>query len=280
MRISQTLLALALAACPLADGVARAAPQGYTIPRSEVVDIVSRAGAEYRIFIAWPEAPPPPGGYPILYLLDGEDNFAVAAETARRIGRFSNASRMTPGIIVGVGYAGASRRSLDYTPAAPVQPTGRSPGMGDDPTGGAPAFRTFLLDELRPFIEKRFAIDRGRQTLMGHSYGGLFVLDTLFERPDAFSLWVASSPSIWFGDKVVLSKEAGFLAHVRIAKLHPRLLLTVGEYEQPPQPDIGRAPAGTGAGQRVSSRRMVDNSHDLAARLGKAGISVRYSTLR
>lgn len=258
------LIAIVLAALltPLA---ATAAP--YEVARSEVRTITARSGAQYRIMIARPERPPPPAGYPILYILDGDDNFAIAAETAERFGRNPG---FAPGLVVGIGYPGPSRRSLDYTPAV------GEGGPRGDPTGGAAAFRAFLADELRPAIERDFAVDRSRQALMGHSFGGLFVLDTLFVRPDMFQIYISASPSIWFANRELLTREAAFVQRMARGDLHPLLVLTVGSDEQESPPWITDPVERARAAARNAERRQVDNVRELAARLaGLAGLTLR-----
>ncbi|CDD70721.1 putative uncharacterized protein [Sutterella sp. CAG:397] len=44
---------------------------------------------------------------------------------------------------------------------------------------------------------------------MGHSFGGLFALHTMAERPELFDAWVAADPSLWWdGGVLVRSLEA------------------------------------------------------------------------
>lgn len=267
---------------PRADaGAAPAAGAPYVVPRSEVRTMRSATGVEYRILVARPAAPPPPAGYPVLYLLDGDDSFAIAATTADRLGRHAPRSGVVPGLIVGIGYPGASRRSVDYTPAtaAPVP----RPGGRIMPSGGAQAFRAFIADELMPAIAADFPVDAGRQALMGHSYGGLFVLDTLFRRPGLFRTYIASSPSIWFAGGEVLRGEASFVAAQRQARRALDLVLSVGELEQPASTAAGAGDAaGAGASDPRRTRRMVDNSRELAQRLqalGDTGLSVHFRIL-
>ena len=51
-----------------------------TIALSQQVDFTARAnGKDYRLFIATPLTPPPPGGYPVVYVLDGNAYFASVA---------------------------------------------------------------------------------------------------------------------------------------------------------------------------------------------------------
>lgn len=237
-------------------------------------------GVEYRILVARPAAPPPASGYPVLYLLDGDDSFAIAAATAERLGRHASRSGIRPGLVVGIGYAGESRRAIDYTPATETPVRGPDGRIGEN--GGAQAFRDFIADELQPAIARDHPVDPERQALMGHSYGGLFVLDTLFRRPELFRTYIASSPSIWFGDGEVLRHEAAFVEAQRRARRRIDLVLSVGELEQPGARVAGephRIDAGDG---RLSARRMVDNSRELAQRLeslADTGLTVRFRVL-
>lgn len=212
-----------IAACAALASAPAQADEAYAVPGSSVRDVTSASGGAYRIYVARPEAPPPPNGYPVLYVLDGDDGFAVAAETARRLARYAPRSGVGPGLVVAVGYPGASRRSFDYTPAA------KSPHGA--PAGGAEAFLDFLIEELRPAIARDYPVDGDRQTLAGHSYGGLFVLYALFTQPDAFRSYVAISPSVWFGDGAILTREAPFARRFATADLQRTLAIGVGELE-------------------------------------------------
>lgn len=264
-------LALAFALSPFAGGRAMAVEPSqeaavaasFVMPRTEVMTVQSKAGASYHLYLAWPESPPPPQGYPVLYLLDGDQFFATTAELANRLGRFSNRGRSSPGLVVAIGFPTLEQRSFDTTPsgATSTDPFGRR-------TGGAEAFRNFLLNELRPMIEARFRVDRSRQALMGHSYSGLFVLDTMFRQPDAFATYVAASPSIWFNDRQVLRNEGGFLSTIASTSLHPRLVMTAGGLEEDTAKDA-----------TAQGRSMIGNAAALADRLGKAGVDVRFRIL-
>src|SRR3546814_8135199 len=69
--------------------------------------------------IPWPEGDPPSSGWPVLYVLDGEDNFAAFAVAARRLARAGARSGIAPGIVVGIGAGPLARRVRDYTPELP-----------------------------------------------------------------------------------------------------------------------------------------------------------------
>ena len=263
-RATRFLLILACLVCGGAPALSQTPPVPYVMERTDVRDMVSAGGGAYRIFIQRPAAAAPAQGYPVLYILDGEDNFAVAAATSDRYAKYATAHGFEAGLIVGIGYAGESRRFFDDTPATGLKadPRGR-------PVGGAKAFRDFIVSDLRPAIEAEFPVDAGRETLFGHSYGGLFVLDTLFEAPDLFETYVIASPSIWFANRAVLEKE-GPLAE-NLAALAPRtVVLTVGEEET-------RVPPSLSGGRALSMRAEVEA---LGVRLAAIdGLTVDQRTL-
>jgi len=216
-----------------------AAPAGYVLPETEVFALASSEGATYRIFVSRPETPPPPGGFPVVYVLDGNAIFASFAE-ARRLQK-SLGQAADQAIIVGVGYPinepfDVSRRMFDLTPMPPEKAPAAQAGMAQFRTGGQDAFARFLLDKLRPEIARRFQVNAARQALIGHSLGGLFALHMLYTRPEAFNAIVAASPSQWWNDQAILKEERAFAA--TLASAHPpehpaRLLVMVGEREEP-----------------------------------------------
>lgn len=252
---------LALAAFQALPALAAETPAA-TVPGSAQWDMTAGGdpARSYRIFAAWPPTEPPPGGFPVLYLLDGNSVFGTAVDAMRVVGSRGAGMEPSPAVVIAIGYPtdrpfDPARRTRDYTPPAAGAPAG---------TGGADAFLAFLETELKPEVERRFPIDRGRQTLFGHSYGGLFVLHALFTRPDGFQRYVAASPSIWWQDRAVLRAEQRFAEALAADAASRSLLITVGEREL-------AAPAGTvvdpAHDERRRQARMVENARELAERL-------------
>ncbi len=259
-----------LRAAPPSAAPAGSTGEPYVMPRSEVRHMRSDAGGDYLVYIAWPQQPPPPAGYPVLYLLDGSESFAIAAEYQNRLGGYAG---LAPGIVVGVGYPDASRRNFDYTPAVP-EGVELVAGMGA--TGGAGPFLDFLADKVIPEVEAEFSVDADRRTLAGYSLGGLLTLQALFKHPDLFRTYVASSPSIWYGDKRLLSMLPGFAARLRVVPSRRRLLLSAGEYEQSPPPGRERDPSWLRIADLSRRARMIDNARELADSLRSAPMDVDF----
>lgn len=250
------LAALVLPARAAGDGDPWSA---VVLPAAQQLDVRAAAsGHRYRIFVSVPDAPPPPSGYPVLYVLDGNAAFPVAAFLARRATDRRDVTGHLPPLVVGIGYPGDAdfdldARRRDYTVGA------GEPGTPAD-EGGADAFLDFIDHELKPLIAARHPVDPSRQALFGHSFGGLFVLHALFTRPTSFSTYLASSPSIWWKDRQVLS---GLPALANLRAVQPRVQISVGALED--DPPRGKVPPEIRAIR--ASRPMVSEARSLAARL-------------
>ncbi len=195
-------------------------------------------GRAYRIFLFRPPGTPPPEGYPVVILPDGNTTFATAAQQASlRI----REGEIRPAIIVGVGYPirdpSETRlpRLLDLTPPGP--PAAFRPGMtADTAIGGADDFLDFILGDLMPRIAQRHPVDPSKLTLVGNSVGGLFALHAIFTRPQAFSTYVCGSTSLyWWTEQALADRLSRLGDYLATAPVPPRVLMTVGGLEEWPQ---------------------------------------------
>ena len=209
---------------------------GYVMPATQAWDMTSDGGKTYRIFASFPKGEAPKGGYPVLYVLDGNASFASFAET-RRLLEYSELKS----IVVGVGYptdeAYDQGRNADYI--YPLHYPGAPKDMGD----GREKFLDFLTGKLRAEIGRRFRIDPERQSLFGHSFGGLLALHTLYTRPGAFQSIVAASPSLIWNTQEMLREERDFAAKLaggQTVKMS-RLMVVVGGRDTDDDPEPARA---------------------------------------
>jgi predicted alpha/beta superfamily hydrolase len=201
-RVALSVIVLGLTACstawarpdpnqPMDDSIMHSRGTGYDF---QTLTLDSADGQRhYEVWIAKPERPAPATGYPVLYMLDG--NAALGALKPDDLRALSQ--RAAP-VLVAIGYAGGKRidrdaRTLDYTPG----PRGSDP-MTHLPSGGADAFLDVLEQRIKPAVAQRLVLDANQQTLWGHSYGGLLVLDALLTRPHSFQHYAAASPSLWW----------------------------------------------------------------------------------
>jgi predicted alpha/beta superfamily hydrolase len=174
-----------------------------------------------------------PGRFPVLVCLDAQWTFGTVCDSSLNLGL----ARLLPRVVVvGVGWSTpvarevVRQRAAAYTPTEATIPPFVAPDLADaPPSGGGPAFRTWLLDEALPFLEDRYRIDPDDRTFIGHSLSGLFGLYTLFTRPDAFGRWLLASPSSWWDDRVIF----GFEERSRLEgpSLQGRVFLSVGSEE-------------------------------------------------
>lgn len=290
MRMAAVLLAIGMCFAPGALRAAHAAqpappvhpiqstPPTHPVhpvqmPFSSQWDMTAASGRTYRIFVAWPAPPakPPPQGYPVVYVLDGNALFGTAVAAART---GAATGELRPALIVGIGYATDDEAGIEKQRVFDL-----SPPMAKDQVpvtlqgarmGGADAFYAFIVSKLRPRIAAMFDVDAGDQSLVGHSLGGLFVLKALLAHPDAFRSYVAASPSIWWNDRAILRGVPDFATAVRQGRAAPRVLLAVGGLEQTPTP-VALPPGMTAEAYAglLKMAKMVDNVRALGARLGK-----------
>jgi len=141
--------------------------------------------------------------YPVIYLLDGESFFQTLVAIHRSFSR-GRQSRMPESIIVGIIN---TDRTRDLTPSQSASRRDGTTQEGDKAVGGgSELFLRFLLEELRETIDKTYRTS-GKNTLIGHSFGGLFAVNTLLKHTDAFDTYVALDPSMWW-DRAKLAGEA------------------------------------------------------------------------
>lgn len=212
---------------PVISGAAQASqPQRADVVLPDAHSVVlrhSRTAEEYRIFVA---LPPSYGSgekrYPVLYTLDAHSAFAMITQTYRLL----QVDSTTPDLIlVGIGYDGTGaarrgRRGKDLTPTR----------VANDPhSGGSKEFIDFISETLIPFVDATYRTVPQDRGIHGHSIGGLFVLHALFTQPELFRRYIASSPSLWWDDAVLLKQESEFgRRHTRLDKA---VFLSVGARE-------------------------------------------------
>ncbi len=285
MKIKPSLCSVILAAIlissfnpVLTSADAPSATTPVVVPRSQQFDITSKEGRPYRIYIAEPKGEAPPGGFAVLYVLDGNTMFLTATEAVRL------QKGLVPTVVVGIGYPplpeGTSvqdRRYYDFTPVTPVENLIKSstePPVKPGGTGGQKEFLTFIDDTLKPEIAKRFTVNPRHQAIFGHSLAGRFVLYALFNNPDSFNKYVAASPSIWWDKASILQDAKAFIAAGNTEKKPLDLLVTVAEFEQKSLPSTPKDRV-----EFLTMARMVDNARDLTEQLKpleKTGLRAQF----
>ena len=165
--------------------------------------------------------------YPVIYVLNSRPN-AVMAAMMRHVFELSRE------IIVGIDFADKDGNSIESFAAYTRDLT---PTPDDDwaqvssagPGGRAEDFINFINNEVKPLINKTYNVNKYNQTLVGHSFGGLFGLYVLFNHSDSFNRYVIASPSLWWDDAVIFKQEEKYAGtHTNLAK---KVFLSVGSKE-------------------------------------------------
>jgi predicted alpha/beta superfamily hydrolase len=193
--------------------------------------------------------------YPVLVLLDANDEPQFAAAIANS--RFLANRNEIPELII-VGILNGADRTHDLTP-----PTRDSSEQRLFPTaGGGVAFAKYLTSEVLP------AVHAGYRTLpavflAGHSFGGMFALQTATSLPDAFRGAIVMSPALQWSNTEYVTTYADALAK-RTGSY--RLFVTSGGLEPPidvnTQRMIARLDSSKASGRvAIGYRRYPDHTH-------------------
>ena len=135
--------------------------------------------------------------YPVVYVLDGETHLPTVS-----IVQNYYSGGFIPEMIL-IGISNEKHRTRDLTIS---KIDTRQGGAFTQENGGAENFTLFLQNELIPYIEKTYPVTNYR-TLIGHSFGGLFTVNTLVHHQKLFTNYLAIDPSLdWDNQKLV--KEA------------------------------------------------------------------------
>lgn len=211
------------------------------ISNSEVRMIPSsHVDQEFKILVAFPDSyADSDKTYPVLYVLDANWYFGTVTETVRMLPILGELPEM---IVVGIGYPvkvtmeAVAVRTRDYTPTE-VDGWYEEVVLKHYPeapeyvaSGEAAGFLQFIREELIPFIHSNYRTDPEDQAIVGHSFGGLFALYSLFHHPATFNRYVIASPSIWWDEGVTLKYESDFAANN--SDLSAKVFMTVGGLEE------------------------------------------------
>jgi predicted alpha/beta superfamily hydrolase len=154
--------------------------------------------------------------YPVLYVLDGDVAFGMAASIARYLQIGENIPEL---IIVGIGYgaldkSAGEKRRRDYRPTQ---------------AGDAENFLNFLNGQLIPYIDLKYRTIPDDRTINGYSIGGLFALYTLFTKPETFSGYIIGSPYLIWDNYSIYNYEENSPDKIGEKKIN--LFISVGSEE-------------------------------------------------
>ncbi|HWB26198.1 MAG TPA: alpha/beta hydrolase-fold protein [Chitinophagaceae bacterium] len=156
----------------------------------------------------WVHLPPSAGldkkkKYPVIYLQDGEKNFASVAGMVDFLSSVWGNNVCPEMIVVGIPN---TNRIRDLTP------TKVTSGLWIDSitaanSGGGEAFMAFIEKELIPHIDSLYP-SMPYRILIGHSLGGIMVINTLMHHTKLFKGYIAIDPSMWWDQQRLLHEAA------------------------------------------------------------------------
>ncbi|MDG1826713.1 MAG: alpha/beta hydrolase-fold protein [Henriciella sp.] len=207
------------------------AQKAFSIPSTEVHTLVeATSGREYDIYVKLPvgysKLEEANRLYPVIYLNDGPYTFQVASGVTHL--PMGGSNKMDRAILVAISFAqnenGMASRVRDLTPV-------QDKDWVRYQTGGAPVYLDFIESQIIPFVETNYRTDSKRRTLSGQSLGGSFGAWVMLERPELFSSYILTSPSLWFKDKFIFEMEREFSKAE--TKLEAKVYFAVGSEETP-----------------------------------------------
>ena len=155
--------------------------------------------------------------YPVIYILDGgmEEDFLhiagiVRFNTQDWIGRFPRS------IVVGI-EGNTRKRDFTFTVSNTdfIEKEGFSKSSFPQ-YGGSGKYMDFIEKELQPYINKTYKTD-AKKTIIGESLAGLITTEILLKRPHLFDDYIIISPSLWWGEQLLLT-DAETLLNKNLSK--------------------------------------------------------------
>jgi uncharacterized protein len=161
-------------------------------------------GENRKIWVHVPDvAPNSKERFPVVYVLDGDGHFSSVVGMIQQLNSV-NGNTMCPKMIV-VGIPNTDR-TRDLTPThIDADPSMMMDSAFSKTSGGGEKFIAFIEKELMLHIEAKYPTAPYKM-LIGHSFGGLAVMQTFVHHNSLFNAYICIDPSMWW-DKQKLLKE-------------------------------------------------------------------------
>lgn len=175
------------------------------IPPCDSLTIASLHVNETRKINVWtpPEYKTGADSFAVMYMADGgiKEDFPHIANTMAEL---IKAKTIPPMILVGIEN---TQRRKDLTGPTQVEKDKEVAPV----VGGSEKFRAFIQYELFPEINKRYRTT-AKKGILGESLSGLFVVETLFLKPELFDYYIAFDPSLWWNNHYLVTHAKEYLA--------------------------------------------------------------------
>ncbi len=225
---------------------------------------------QYKVWLGIPKQINKNQPLPSIYMLDGNSVMSRLDEPLLK-----NLSEHDRPVLVAIGYQSnlpfeTASRSVDYTPPDESGKITPDPRNSERMVGGSQQFRKVIVEQIMPWVNAQtqtaqVKLDPQRTALWGHSYGGLFVLDSVLNAHQdeaKFSHYFAASPSLTWADSRMLKAIQN--AQIDWKKGH-QLLVMEGDLIQY-------------VSERMSpnaDRLMIENNRQAVRDLADKGVDVR-----
>jgi len=212
--------------------IAPLAHAGEPITIGETVSLDSKVMGENRTLLISTPATygQGDGSYPVLYMTDGEAQFLHTRGTVDFLVR----NGLMPDVIIVAVSNTARERDLSPTRGTIRRQDG---SVEEHPnTGGGPRFLEFFEKEVIPYVESHYRT-RPYRLFAGHSLGGLFALEALYEKPALFAAVIAVSPALNWDDDWAIARLEKFAGEKHET---PRTLIVTMANEEAREPKPAR----------------------------------------
>ena len=152
--------------------------------------------------------------YPVVYLLDGDAHFYSVVGMIQQLSSV-NGNTICPEMIV-VGIPNTDR-TRDLTPTHVDKDAMMNDSNFVKTSGGGEKFMSFIEKELIPYIDSVYPTVPYR-TFIGHSLGGLTVMNALINHKELFNAYVAIDPSMWWDNGSLLNKSKTVIANKKYSE--------------------------------------------------------------
>jgi len=199
--------------------------------KTTIYNISSNEKKEYKLKVTLPKNYNENKAYKTLYYLDG---WWLSELVLGSYAVLSVTENVEDIILVGISIDGNVldwniQRTYDFTPSKYEMPIEQKVGIGEDAitldsitTGGGSIFINFLETKVLSFIDNRFSNIEKKRGFIGHSFGGLFGVYIMKNRPEIFTDFIIISPSLWWNNYELLNEESfhSFNQHRGPKKVH------------------------------------------------------------
>lgn len=151
-----------------------------------------------RVWIHIPNSHGANERYPVIYLLDGDANFNDIVSMTEFM---SNSGLCPPMIVVGILHPA---RMTDLTFGTDKE----MPGV----VGNGENFMLYVEKELMPYIESNYPT-APYKIFIGHSVGGLTVVNTLIHHPELFNAYISLDAALWWKDQQIVREAKMILGN-------------------------------------------------------------------